>query len=118
MSRSRKIAPAPASANSAAETSLPCHAAALDIAKTVEYSGLSKPTLYRLFADPDCLIQTILVGRRRLVLRESIDVFLASKVGKFKSAQNAPINRHVSRRNKLGSRTVISCAKIDGLLAR
>lgn len=98
MSRPRKIARALTQGDTAAKTPLPCHAAALDIAKAVEYSGLSKPTLYRLFADPDCLIRTILVGRRRLVLRESIDAFLASKVGQFKSAPNSPVNRHLSRR--------------------
>jgi hypothetical protein len=98
MPRSRKSAPAAASTVSETALPLPSNAAGISIQQSVAYSGLSKPTLYRLFADPNCLIKTILVGRRRLVLRESIDAFLASKVGQFKAAPNAPVNPHVARR--------------------
>jgi len=49
--------------------------AALNVAAAVAYSGVSRTRLYALMASGE--VEAVKVGKRRLVLRESIDAFLA-----------------------------------------
>jgi len=49
--------------------------AALSVPSAVVYSGIARTKLYSLMADGQ--IEAVKVGKRRLVLRASIDEFLA-----------------------------------------
>jgi excisionase family DNA binding protein len=51
--------------------------AALPIPVAVAYSGLSRTRLYSLMGAGE--IEAVKVGKRRLVLRESIDAYIESK---------------------------------------
>jgi excisionase family DNA binding protein len=49
--------------------------AAFPVPSAVNYSGMSRTRLYALMGDGE--IEAVKLGKRRLVLRESIDAFLA-----------------------------------------
>jgi excisionase family DNA binding protein len=52
--------------------------AALSVDEAVQYSRVSRPTLYRLMAAPNSVLKTVKIGSRRVILRESLDALLAA----------------------------------------
>lgn len=69
--------------------------AALSIPDGGNYIGVSRPTIYRLIKVPGTPIKTIRIGRRRLILRASLDAFLSAQVAPYQPSTDMP---HVRRR--------------------